>query len=152
MLVYGGYQFPFQSHYARDDEGGSGESGSGQGVEFEGSSEEGEETERDRVEVLRYHLASQSWDVLTTFPSFENVTSEDGNSTTTREKQPQLRYGHTSIVYNVSIDVCMLVDIYFPKLEDVVLALASMYYCECSVLEMGILKLPSMCMITNIVP
>ena len=98
MLVYGGYQFPFEGHYSRDDDAyysgdgvgmGSGGGGSGEAVSA-------------IVEVLRYHFASQLWETLMTFPSLENITSEDGKDTLTRERQPEPRYGHTSVIYNVS--------------------------------------------------
>ena len=81
MVVYGGYRFPRGDNGVATGSGmsghGSGMSGSGDGVR-EGS---------DGVEVLRYHFATHMLEVL-----------EVQNGA----KQPQPRYGHSAVVYNVS--------------------------------------------------
>lgn len=75
MVLYGGYRFPLGDS---PSPGGGGESGSGSGV----GEREGER------QLLRYHFASEQWEVVTE---------------TSNQLQPEPRYGHTAVVYDVSI-------------------------------------------------
>ena len=84
MVVYGGYRFPLGD--GRVDVGSGAGSGAGSG-------------EQDRVEqaeVLLYHFATHTWEVL-----------EAQNDT----MRPETRYGHSAVVYNVSrlSDLCVIV-------------------------------------------
>ena len=87
MVVYGGYRFP-QGDKRVD--AGSGMSGSGDGVR-EGSGGNGDTVEE--VEVLRYHFTTRTWEVL-------EVQND--------AMQPDPRYEHSAVVYNVSHFACLI--------------------------------------------
>lgn len=75
MVVYGGYRFPLGD--GRVDVGSGAGSGAGSG----------EQDCVEQAEVLLYHFATHTWEVL-----------EAQNGT----KRPETRYGHSAVVYNVS--------------------------------------------------
>ena len=96
MVVYGGYRFPLGD--GRVDVGSGAGSGGGSG----GGSGTGS-GERDRVEqaeVLLYHFATRTWQVL---------EAQDGT------KRPETRYGHSAVVYNVSrLSALCVIETSFP--------------------------------------
>ena len=116
ILVYGGYRFPEDGllYYQDDGSGRGAESGSGSGAEsgsgsgagsraeFSGMTESSSGMESGDVydDLLRYTFSSGVWEVLNT-----SAATEPGRSD---EKIPSSRYGHSAVVYNVS--VCTICD------------------------------------------
>lgn len=83
MVVYGGYRFPLGD--GRVDVGSG--AGSGGGSDAGSGAGSGERDRVEQAEVLLYHFATHTWEVL---------EAQSGT------KRPETRYGHSAVVYNVS--------------------------------------------------
>lgn len=97
MLIYGGYQFPIADLY------------------YQNKAPPTNETRAEpleQVSVLRYHFATKSWDELETFASMErNVPVYNSTNDSMEDNQPRVpmaRYGHSAIVYNVSVHMLLI--------------------------------------------